>query len=263
MEIFKFHRFVAASESDDVRGNGFVPSNRRTQLLFYRAERNRSSRKHVLFLPSNHYENVNLSKIYSQPKQCGESRFFSTIFIQIFLPRLLPYLFNLFSSNHREKKKRKIFFNIVCPHTFFKRIVEEEEEEEKKVHSATFALLTLFLFSGRHRSLIYSSASGPSCTFSRIRENWIPGFEHLCTRVSNHFTWADTIVQSRDTYSSEYDSSHEFEFIVLCDERSEYQFRIALNMPIDIYRRNIRVFTYPLSSTDYCFKRSNQYSSLV
>lgn len=96
MEIFKFHRFVAASESDDVRGNGFVPSNRRTQLLFYRAERNRSSRKHVLFLPSNHQslrKRESLENLFVA--KTGESRFFfvprifSTIFIQIFLPRLL------------------------------------------------------------------------------------------------------------------------------------------------------------------------------
>lgn len=252
MEIFKFHRFVAASESDDVRGNGFVPSNRRTQLLFYRAERNRSSRKHVLFLPSNHQslrkreslENLLVAKT-------GESRFFfvprifSTIFIQIFLPRLLHiFIQSIFFEWQREREReiRSFFFNIICP-LFSNESLKKKKKKKRKF--TRLRLLFLLSFSSRHRSLIYSSASGSIVElyflpYSRELNSEPRTPVHAC--IESFYLGRHDRTIARHVFFGVRFFSRVHRAV---DEWNEYKFRIALTLNVDIYRwMNVRVFIF-------------------
>lgn len=119
---------------------------------------------------------------------------------KIFPPRLLHiFIQSIFFEWQREREIRSFFFNIICPHTFFKRVVEEEEEEEKKVHSATFALLTLFLFSTPFINIFLGFRVDRRVVLSPVFERTEFRASNTCARVYRIILPGQTWSYNRET----------------------------------------------------------------
>lgn len=158
-----------------------------------------------------------------------------------FFPVYYTYLFSLFSSNDREREIRSFFFNIICP--LFSN--ESLKKKKKKRKFTRLRLLFLLSFSSRHRSLIYSSASGSIVElyflpYSRELNSEPRTPVHAC--IESFYLGRHDRTIARHVFFGVRFFSRVHRAV---DEWNEYKFRIALTLNVDIYRwMNVRVFIF-------------------